>query len=83
MNSTLRRYVGGILATVGIFALFFGGEDLTGNRAVSLALLIAGLVSVVVGLKLRVGLRWYSGKHPRTRHVPERGGHQRHHAVPR
>ena len=53
MNSTVRRYLGGILATVGIFALFFGGEDLTGSRAVSLALLIVGLVSVALGLKLR------------------------------
>jgi hypothetical protein len=50
---TLRRHVGGTLATVGIFATFFGVEDLTGSRAVSLTLLIVGLMSVVFGLKLR------------------------------
>jgi uncharacterized membrane protein HdeD (DUF308 family) len=61
---TLRRHVGGTLATVGIFAVFFGFENLTPNRAVSLALLIAGLVSVVFGLKLRGRSRSFSGKRP-------------------
>jgi len=59
---TLRRYVGGILATVGIFAVFFGADNLTGIRAVSLTLLIVGLVSVVFGLKLRGRSRPFSGK---------------------
>jgi hypothetical protein len=69
----LRRHVGGTLATVGIFAVFFGVEDLTGSRAVSLTLLIVSLVSVVFGLKLRGRSRSFSGKRPRARHVPDRG----------
>lgn len=75
--------MGGTLATVGIFATFFGVENLTGSRAVSLTLLIAGLVSVVFGLKLHGPSRSVSGKRPRASHVPERGGNQRHHVVPR
>jgi hypothetical protein len=62
---TLRRYVGGTLATAGIFAVFFGVENLTGSRAVSLTLLIVGLVSVVFGLKLRGRSRSFSGKRHR------------------
>jgi len=80
---SVRRHVGGTLATVGIFATFFGVENLTGSRAVSLTLLIAGLVSVVFGLKLHGPSRSVSGKRPRASHVPERGGNQRHHVVPR
>ena len=79
----VRRYVGGILATAGIFATFFGVENLTGVRAVSLTLLIVGLASVVFGLKLHGPSRSISGKLPRAGHVPERGGNQRHHAMPR
>ena len=71
MNRTWRQYVGGILATVGIFAFFFGLEDLTGSRAVSLALLIVGLVSVPTGLKLHGRSHSVSGKPPRATHVPE------------
>jgi hypothetical protein len=80
---TVRRHVGGALATVGIFAVFFGVDNLTGSRAVSLTLLIVGLVSVVFGLKLHGPSRSVSGKHPRASHVLERGGNQGHHVVPR
>ena len=80
---TMRRYVGGILATVGIFATFFGVENLTGSRAVSLTLLIVGLMSVIFGLKVHGPSRSVSRKHPRASHVLERGENQRHHAVPR
>jgi hypothetical protein len=70
---TLRRHVGGTLATAGIFAVFFGVENLTGSRAVSLTLLIVGLVSVVFGLKLRGRSRSFSGERLHARHVPDRG----------
>jgi len=83
VNRTWRQYVGGILATVGIFAFFFGFDRLTPSRAVNLALLIAGLVSVPAGVKLHGRSRPVSGKHPRASHVPERGGNQGHHVVPR
>jgi hypothetical protein len=49
----LRRYAGGILATVGIFAMSFGTARVSGSGAVSLTLLILGLVSLVSGVKLR------------------------------
>ena len=78
-----RRYVGGILATAGTFATFFGVENLTGVRAVSLTLLIVGLMSVIFGLKVHGPSRSVSRKHPRASHVLERGENQRHHAVPR
>ena len=81
--STLRRYVGGILATAGIFAFFFGLEDLTNSRTVSLILLIVGLLSLVFGLTLRLWWHPVSGKHPGTGHVLERSGNQGHHVVSR
>jgi hypothetical protein len=56
---------------------------LTGVRAVSLTLLIVGLMSVIFGLKVHGPSRSVSRKHPRASHVPERGENQRHHAVPR
>jgi hypothetical protein len=79
----LRRFVGGILATVGIFATFFGLENLSGIRTVSLIFLVAGLVSVVFGLQLHGRPRSFSGKRPRASRVLERGGNHGHHVVTR